>query len=578
MMQNNNLGYMPSYIENIDFKYINVDNKYIASLIIKEYPQKSFFLDIIESIPKTFSYDISIFLQKQDIMKVLKDLTYYISSSSAEISTINKNQVDIDILNKSREDAKNLRREIQINSEEVYNVCFFVTLYSNSKVEILQILKTFQTKLFSKQIVSIISNFRHLDVYLLNIPINDNKNELLKNNYRCMTTSCVANFFPFYIKNVFDENGIIFGITKNDNKLFNIDIFSQKYFNSNMCIFGSSGSGKSFFTKLMIFKEYMNSKIQYIFDPEGEYIEFVKKIKGEIFSFSEKNKTYINIMQIFEKDIKIHGKDTLNFKIEELVNLLKEVCKITEKEKINNLRNAIINAYRKKGITFDVKTLYKNNNKNSIYIDNVIKDTYDFPIISDILEYGTFDNLKENIITKLKCFSNHTNIDLDSKLIVFSTIKQNNILTKYILEKMSSYLKYNLSDQKTIIYIDEIWRYINNSSDINISDVIFMLFKTIRKNNASIVTITQDITDFFTFEDGNYGKSVLNNCCFKMFFKVDYLSSEILKKLGIINGIEMKELLKLDKGEAIISFKNNVTTLNISASKYEIELIEGDKY
>lgn len=577
-MENNGSGYIPSYIENTDFRYINVDNKYIASLVIKEYPQKSFFLDIIESIPKTFSYDISIFLQKQDIMKVLKDLTYYISSSSAEISTINKNQLDIDILSKSREDAKNLRREIQINNEEVYNVCFFITLYSNSKSEILQILKTFQTKLFSKQIVSIVSNFRHLDVYLLNIPVNDNKNELLKNNYRSMTTSCVANFFPFYLQNVFDENGIIFGITKSDNKLFNLDIFSSKYFNSNMCIFGSSGSGKSFFAKLMIFKEYMNSKIQYIFDPEGEYVEFIKKIKGEVFSFSEKDETCINIMQIFEKDIKIYGKDTLKFKVEELVNLLKEVLKISDKEKINNLRNAIINAYKSRGITFDIKTLYKNSDKDSIYIDNVIKDTYDFPVISDILEYGTFDNLKENIKSRLKCFSNHTNIDLESKLIVFNTIKQDNLLIKYILEKISLYLKYNLSNKKTIIYIDEIWRYINNSRDINISDVIFMLFKTIRKNNASIVTITQDITDFFSFEDGNYGKSILNNCCFKMFFKLDYLSSEILKKLGIMNGIEMKELLKLDKGETIISFKNNVTTLNISASNYEIDLIEGDKY
>ena len=393
-----------------------------------------------------------------------------------------------------------------------------------------------------------------------------------------MTTSCVANFFPFYLQNVFDENGIIFGITKSDNKLFNLDIFSSKYFNSNMCIFGSSGSGKSFFAKLMIFKEYMNSKIQYIFDPEGEYVEFIKKIKGEVFSFSEKDETCINIMQIFEKDIKIYGKDTLKFKVEELVNLLKEVLKISDKEKINNLRNAIINAYKSRGITFDIKTLYKNSDKDSIYIDNVIKDTYDFPVISDILEYGTFDNLKENIKSRFKCFSNHTNIDLESKLIVFNTIKQDNLLIKYILEKISLYLKYNLSNKKTIIYIDEIWRYINNSRDINISDVIFMLFKTIRKNNASIVTITQDITDFFSFEDGNYGKSILNNCCFKMFFKLDYLSSEILKKLGIMNGIEMKELLKLDKGETIISFKNNVTTLNISASNYEIDLIEGDKY
>lgn len=236
-MENEIINILPSYIESLDFKYIKVDNKYVASLIVKDYPQKSFFLSIIESIPKNFSYDISIFLQKQDIMKVLKELTYYISSSSAEINTINKNQVDIDIINKSNDDAKNLRREIQINNEEVYNVSFFITLYSEDKNELLQVLKSFQTKLFSKQLVSIISNFRHLDVYLLNNPINDNNNELLKTNYKNMTTSCVANFFPFYTQNVFDKNGIIFGVTKKDNRLFNLDIFSNKYFNSNMCIF-----------------------------------------------------------------------------------------------------------------------------------------------------------------------------------------------------------------------------------------------------------------------------------------------------------------------------------------------------
>ena len=127
---------LPSFIENIDFRYIKVDDKYIASLIIKEYPKNSYFLSIMEAIPKDFMYDISIFLKKQDIMKVLKELTYYISSSSAEINTINKNQVDIDVLNKTLDDAKNLRREIQINNEEVYNVSVFITLYSNSIDEI----------------------------------------------------------------------------------------------------------------------------------------------------------------------------------------------------------------------------------------------------------------------------------------------------------------------------------------------------------------------------------------------------------------------------------------------------------
>ncbi|MDO4282160.1 MAG: ATP-binding protein [Clostridia bacterium] len=578
--EQDNLNILPSYIENIDFKYIKVDNKYISSLIIKEYPKKSFFLDLIETIPKNFSYDISMFLQKQDIMKFLKELTYYISSSSAEINTISKNQVDIDILNKSKDDAKNLRREIQINNEEIYNLSFIITFYSIDKSELLQILKSFQTKLFSKQIVSIISNFRHLDAYLLNLPLNDNKNRILKTNYRSMTTSCVTNFFPFYTKNVFDENGIIFGMTKNDNKLFNIDIFSNKYFNSNMCIFGSSGSGKSFFTKLMIFKEYMNSKVQYIFDPEGEYNHFIKMINGEVFSLSEN--TYINIMQIFDLDINRFGSNVVKQKINEVLEILKKIINIESDEDISYLHSAIINAYKSKNITFDIRSLYKISDKNSIYIDKVIKDTNDFPILTDILNYEMPEELtiklRQVFTTKLKCFSTYTNVDIHNKLILFDTRNINNLVIKFILEKMASYLKNHSNKNKTIIYIDEVWRYVNNTSDENISSVIFMLFKTIRKNNAGIVTITQDITDFFAFENGNYGKSILNNCCFKMFFKVDYLGSEILKKLGVINSVEINELMKLDKGEAVISFKNNITTLNIKASEYERNLIEGDSY
>jgi type IV secretory pathway VirB4 component len=58
-----------------------------------------------------------------------------------------------------------------------------------------------------------------------------------------------------------------------------------------------------------------------------------------------------------------------------------------------------------------------------------------------------------------------------------------------------------------------------------------MLYKTIRKLNAAIVTITQDISDFFSKDMGIYGKSIFNNSFIKMFFKVEYSDSEILQKM-----------------------------------------------
>ena len=103
-MKNN---FLPSFLDNTNFKYLKLDNKYLASIIITDYPKKISFIQITESIPKDLEYDLSMFIQKQDTNTVLKQLTYHISSSGTEIKTVNENQVDIDILSKIKEDAKN---------------------------------------------------------------------------------------------------------------------------------------------------------------------------------------------------------------------------------------------------------------------------------------------------------------------------------------------------------------------------------------------------------------------------------------------------------------------------------------
>ena len=86
---------LPSYIDNTNFKYLNIDEKIIVNLVIEEYPKYTEFIQVLDAIPKNINYDMSMYIKKQDTGKVLKDLTYKISSSSAEIKTVNKNQIDM---------------------------------------------------------------------------------------------------------------------------------------------------------------------------------------------------------------------------------------------------------------------------------------------------------------------------------------------------------------------------------------------------------------------------------------------------------------------------------------------------
>lgn len=579
---------LPSFLDNTNFRFLKLDDKYVASVIIIDYPKQISFVEIIENIPKNINYDMSFFIEKKDTNSVLKQLTYYISSSGTEIKTVNENQMDIDVLSKIKEDAKNLRKEIQINNEQVYFFNIFITFHHNDSKKLFAILKDFQSKLYSKQILSNISNFRNLDFYLLSIPFFNFNQNVLKDSYRNITTSALANIFPFYKKTIFDEKGIIFGYTKSENKIFSIDIFDEKYLNSNMCIFGSSGSGKSYFTKLMIIRNYLMNKNQYIFDPEGEYTDIVKTLGGKIIDFNDKNSDcYFNILEITEQEIFLYKDNFFYKKIEKVTKFIMKLCDITEEELYEKIKENLINLYKEFGINENIESIYINENDNRIFVDKKLKTSLFFPNLIDFNERikdKKISNLvKKKLLSKYEILSKNSTFKINQSLISFNTInikiKDSIILMEYFLDELLIVLDFNnISNKKTIIYIDEVWKYICIKETNNLAETIFMLFKTIRKKGGSIITITQDISDFFSYENGSFGKSILNNSGFKVFFKLDFSDLEILKKLSLINKESLNNLLRLDKGQAFISLKNNNVILNIKANEYENELIKKGGY
>lgn len=573
----------PSYLDSSNFKYIKIDDKYMASLVIYDYPYTIAFGQIIDSIDKTYLYDMSMYISKLDTIQVLKNISYNISNSKAEIKTTTESRIDLDILNKQEDDLKKLRRDIQINNEDVYRFNLVITFYSYSESELFKILKEFQSKLFSKQIYSNITNFRNLDFYLLTLPLNNYSNNLINKTYRNMTTSALCNNFPFYTRSVFDKNGVIFGYTKNDNKITIIDIFDKKYLNSNVTIFGSSGSGKSYFTKLLITRNFFKGKIQYIFDIEGEYINLAKSLKIPVLSFGTRTINNLNIMDIYESDIKINGKDTLSEKIKEIIEFFKLAEKFTNNE-IIKLKGYIKKAYLNKGITDKIGSLYVYKEGSKIFLDKKIKYGKMFPNMYELLNIIKEDSLKEKItsvINEYEVFANYTNIDFfkgcvfNMNNLTNTNIKKLHIISYYILNKLLNYLKNNCYNENLIINIDEIWKYIVKNKTTDVAGIVSALYKSIRKNNASIVTITQDISDFFNLDEGTYGKNILNNSEFKIFFRIEYSDTDFLSKLNVINKENLFQISRLEKGNMFLGFCNNIAFLKVKASDYEKEIIEG---
>lgn len=575
---------LPDIIEDNSYKYLMVDNKYICSIYIKQYPKESGFLEIIDSIPKDVEYDISIYIQKQDTYDVLKKISYQISNLRSELKDTRKNQLDLDIMEITTKDAKNLRREIQINNEEIFKINFQITFFHKDLENLFTLVKDFQNRLYSKQIISNISNFRHLDFYLNSLPYINQNNKKKTSSY--ITTSSLANIFPFYTKNILDRNGIVIGSTKYENKLCILDIFDEKYLNSNMCIFGSSGAGKSFFIKLFILKQYISGKRQVVFDPEGEYGNILQNL-GAVYLFSNNNlANYKNILDIDEIDVQNDKANFLSNKINQVLTLITRLLDTTSQAEEEKIKKAIYDSYLKFNITEDIESIYKKSTDENLYLNKTIIDKNEFPTLFDIYEQIKSQNLKKKfkdlILNKLKCFSKTTNIDDNISLIGIDLKAYDNktsaILIRYFIERELKNMEENNYKNPTIIYIDEVWKYLKSSLKENISDLVFLMYKTIRKKNASMILITQEMSDLFLGENFDYAKSILNNSEFKMFFKMSYSDVELFKNIGEIEEEDIHNISKLQKGEGYLMFEENRVNIKIDSTEYEKKFIREGLY
>ena len=80
--------------------------------------------------------NISIFYEKGDTSKIIKELTYNIGNVGVELKNSNENRMDIDLAAFAYNDAKYIRKEIQVNNEDIYYLYIYIILYSEDKKEL----------------------------------------------------------------------------------------------------------------------------------------------------------------------------------------------------------------------------------------------------------------------------------------------------------------------------------------------------------------------------------------------------------------------------------------------------------
>lgn len=294
----------PSYINLINPKYIEIDNIYYSSIIIVNYYREQTDIILKSLIDSNININISIFYEKKDTYKAIRELTYHIGNTGVELKESNQNKQDIDIIAFTHNDAKYIRKELQVNNEEIYYLYIYINIYADTVKELEKYLNKVEGILQTKGLQTRRAYFRQEETYRACLPLMDNNRLIKEVAKRNILTQGLAATYPFISSELFDEKGVFVGTNIYNNSLIFIDRYNtNKYKNANMCIFGTSGAGKSFYTKLLILRHRLLGIEQYIIDPEREYNILCDNLNGTLLKIGPGSNTFINILDIREESL-----------------------------------------------------------------------------------------------------------------------------------------------------------------------------------------------------------------------------------------------------------------------------------
>ncbi len=495
--------------------FIKVNNKYFKTYYVAEYPSEvySFFLSDIFSLGGNIMVTQYLKAVKKD--QILNSIKMKLSAIEAQRhSRFKKGKLNDITLDLEVSNLEDFRRILVSSKETSLSFGFYLTLYSKNLYRLKSLSKNLELLLSSKSFNIYSLDFRQDAGYKTILPFNLN----ISSKSFILNTKSVAYMTPFVLSNYTDYSGVIYGVNSLTNSMLIFDIF--KYENYNGVVFAKSGSGKSFFAKINIIRSLSKGIKVVVIDPEGEYKDLCKNLKGKYIDLSHKSKNHINPFDLYEGE-------SIDEKIQFIKSFLRKTCTYFDSNEIDKALIEIFRDFKNPTFVDLYNFLEKKNSRMALEIFNISK--------------GSNSNL----------YSNESNIKLSSKdnLIVFDISSLDSYNISLMMHVVLNFIwKFHQRQDKRLVFIDEAHRLFENE---DLLSYLKMVSKRARKYNLGLIYITQDIEDFISSEEG---RSIIANTSLKVLMKQEKVNVEKIGKTFMLSSEEKEALLKFSLGESLILF------------------------
>lgn len=514
----------PRGIDLTHYNYIVMDGLYYSFLCIRAggYPSRVRAGWMSSLVNAGEGVDVDVHLRRENRSKIIDKVAQRIRLNRTKLKGMQDTSTDYEELTNSIRAGYFIKNGIANYNEGLFYMSVFITVSA----------KTYDELMWRKQQVS--DMLKSMDMYtsdcafqqeaalqavmpFLSIPAS-----LEKKSRRNVLTSGAASTYLFTSFEMSDDTGVLLGVNRYNNSLCIVDLFNTKmHKNANLVLLGTSGAGKTF------------------------------------------------TMQLLAR------------KIQQLMTFFGLLIPDMSNEKEQMLDEALIKTYADFGINHDNVSIYADRASTPPRMKPM-------PILGDLHKH-----LKANPMTarlaaivsrfvtgSAQSFNRATNVDLSNRYIVLDLSELKGKLLPVGMFIALDYVWDQIKADRTMrkaIFIDEIWQLIGASSNRMAAEFCLEIFKVMRGYGGAAISATQDLSDFFSLDDGKYGRAIINNSKNKIILNLEPDEARYVQETLKLTRTEVRAITQFERGEALVSSNNNKIPVVIRASKTETEMITTDR-
>ena len=389
---------------------------------------------------------------------------------------------------------------------------------------------------------------------------------------RPMPLRTIVGGFPFAASGLNDGSGYYLGHDKNGNIII-VDPWMRAgdRTNTNFFVEGVPGVGKTTIIKDIIISEYMKGNHVIIFDPQGEYKDLVKALRGDWINAGGSAMGKINPLQIRPVPVDTDDKNDFYAETENGMGDLAVWMKHLEvffnirwrftPEKMAILKKNLLEVYNEFGINWDTRV--------------ADMSAEEFPTLTDVYDHmqhrkDAAEDEEErrdyrNILMQLEdavngsdsfLWNGHSTVREQSRVLCFDTSALNDFSDEVKCAQYNNLFTYSwqlaTADRKTrySIVVDEAYLL----ADRKVPQSLAFLRNTMkqdRKYEVGMFVITHSVVDFMADEIKQYGQAIMDIPTYKILMGTDGQNLKDLKELYNLTEAEETLLSSKQRGHAL---------------------------